>query len=152
MSGLLRKRYYLLFSDLGCGRCSAPICRFRLSVQFFSIFALPVTHHHLITGNSRRPEITQTNLVDIFVFYGDSLQPFIHYRNVPNPTDQAGYITAQVNDTWFGTSGQLWSGQNVSMSFYWVLIRSDQTLDGSEILRLRSQQSVSIILFSTTHS
>jgi hypothetical protein len=38
-----------------------------------------------------------------------------------------------VNDTWFGAEGLTWSGSNISLPYYWVIIRSDQTLDGSQI-------------------
>lgn len=84
-------------------------------------------------GNSRRPEITQTNLVDIFLFHGDSRQMILHYPNVTNPSDQAGRITAQVNDSWWGTNGDAWDGTNTSYPFYWVIIRSDKTLDANAI-------------------
>lgn len=87
----------------------------------------------LRTGNSRRPEITQTNLVDIFLFRGDSQRQILHYPNFSNPTDQAGLIRAQVNDSWFGSDGLRWSGRNVSYPFYWVIIRSDKTLDGNQV-------------------
>lgn len=85
------------------------------------------------TGNSRRPEITQTNLVDIFLFRADSQTQILHFRNVSNPTDQAGLIRAQVNDSWFGSDGLLWSRGNVSYPFYWVIIRNDKTLDGNQV-------------------
>lgn len=84
-------------------------------------------------GNSRRPEITQTNLVDIFLFRADSQQEILYFSNVSNPTDQAGLIRAQVNDSWFGSDGLSWSGQNVSYPYYWVIIRSDSTLDGNQV-------------------
>ncbi|KAG5220495.1 NAD(P)-binding protein [Salix suchowensis] len=84
-------------------------------------------------GNSRRPELTQFNRVDIFLFRGDSLQQLLHFRNVVNPVDQAGSITAQVNDTWFGSDGLKWDGRNVSYPFYWVITRSDKELDGSQL-------------------
>ncbi|KAF5370984.1 hypothetical protein D9615_010002 [Tricholomella constricta] len=85
--------------------------------------------------NSRRPEITNTesNLVDIFLFHGDSRQQILHYRKVPNPSDQAGRINAQVNDSWWGANGARWNGKNQSFPFYWVLIPSDKTLDGNQI-------------------
>ena len=50
-----------------------------------------------------------------------------------NPFNQAGVLRTQVNDTWFGTDGLNWSGSDVNFPFYWVLIRSDDTLDGSQI-------------------
>lgn len=83
--------------------------------------------------NSRRPQITQTDLVDIYVFHADSLQQILHFPNVSNPTNQAGYITAPVNDTWFGARGLQWNGSNISLPFYWVVTSSGQILDGSEI-------------------
>ncbi|KAF8651009.1 hypothetical protein AX16_004967 [Volvariella volvacea WC 439] len=85
------------------------------------------------SGNSRRPEITQTNRVDIFLFHGDSRRQILHYPNVTNPSDQAGSITAQVNDSWWGDNGDRWSGTNTSYPFYWVIIRSDRVIDGNEI-------------------
>lgn len=84
-------------------------------------------------GNSRRPELTQTNLVDIFLFHGDSREQILHIRNQPNPSDQAGLITRQVDDSWWGTNGVKWNGKNISYPFYWVLISSNKTLDGNQI-------------------
>ncbi|KAJ3490278.1 hypothetical protein NLJ89_g11445 [Agrocybe chaxingu] len=84
-------------------------------------------------GNSRRPELTQTNLVDVFLFRADSQQQLLHFRELPNPSDQAGVLRTQVNDTWFGSSGQNWTVKNVSYPFYWVIIRSDKTLDGNQV-------------------
>lgn len=86
-----------------------------------------------MTGNSRRPEITQTNLVNIYLFSADSQQPILQFINQSNPTNQAGVLRTQVNDTWFGTQGLSWSGTNISYPYYWVIIRSDSTLDGSQI-------------------
>ena len=96
-----------------------------------SIFTSDVLNCEL--GNSRRPEITQTKLVDVFLFRADAQQPILHYRNLSNPSDQAGLVRAQVNDTWFGSDGLHWSGQNISYPFYWVIIRSDKTLDGDQV-------------------
>ena len=93
----------------------------------------PVTKLFFFSGNSRRPDLTQTNLVDIFLFRGDSGQQILYFPNTSNPTDQAGLLTAQVNDTWWGTDGQNWNGSNVSYPFYWVIIRSDKTLDGNQV-------------------
>jgi hypothetical protein len=98
--------------------------------------AVPVSvqlNHTSTTGNSRRPEITQINLVDIFLFRGDSLTQILHYPKQPNPNDQAGMVTAQVNDSWWGSNGSNWNSSNITYPFYWVVIRSDKTLDGSEI-------------------
>jgi hypothetical protein len=84
-------------------------------------------------GNSRRPQITPKNLVDIYLFHGDSLEQVLFFPNVQNPSDQAGYMTSAVNDTWFGAKGLQWNGSNISMPFYWVLTPSGEGLDGSEI-------------------
>ncbi|KAF4617613.1 hypothetical protein D9613_005617 [Agrocybe pediades] len=83
--------------------------------------------------NSRRPELTQTNLVDVFLFRADSQQQVTSWPAHPNPTDRAGSISAQVNDTWFGQDGFNFSGKNVSFPYYFVIIRSDKTLDGNQI-------------------
>jgi len=83
--------------------------------------------------NSLRPQLTQSNSVDIYLFHADSLKQVLFFPSVQNPTEQAGYITALVNDTWFGARGLQWNGTNMSMTFYWVLTRSGQGLDGSEI-------------------
>jgi len=56
----------------------------------------------------------------------------LHFRNLSNPSDQAGVVRAKVDDSWFGSDGLRWSGQNVSYPYYWVIIRSDKTLDGDE--------------------
>lgn len=46
-----------------------------------------------------------------------------------NPTNRAGVIRFPVNDTWFGTRGEQWNGQPISYPFYWVITRSDATLE-----------------------
>ncbi|PPQ85997.1 hypothetical protein CVT26_012754 [Gymnopilus dilepis] len=83
--------------------------------------------------NSRLPFFTQTNLVDVFLFRADSQQQLLHFPNQPNPSDRAGSVSAQVNDTWFGDDGLKFNGTNVSFPFFWVVIRSDHTLDGNQI-------------------
>ncbi|KAG6836468.1 hypothetical protein H0H93_007748 [Arthromyces matolae] len=94
-----------------------------------------VAQHQWISfvWNSRRPEITQANLVDIFLFHGDSRQQILHYPQVKNPSDQAGRINAQVNDTWLGNRATNFQGQNISYPYYWVLIPSGTTIDSNAI-------------------
>jgi len=104
----------------------------RLSVSTFSICPF-LNFTRDVTGNSRRPEITQTNLVDLFLFRADSQQQILHRRNFINPFGEAGVFNAQVNDTWFGTEGLSWNGTNQSFPYYWVVARSDRGLDGSEV-------------------
>ncbi|KAG6860697.1 hypothetical protein C0995_008369 [Termitomyces sp. Mi166 len=87
----------------------------------------------VISWNSRRPEITQTNLVDIFLFHGDSRQQILHFPNVANPSDQAGRINTQVNDSWWGDRATNFHGQNISYPYYWVLIPSGTTIGPNAI-------------------
>ncbi|KAK1226252.1 hypothetical protein PQX77_010725 [Marasmius sp. AFHP31] len=83
--------------------------------------------------NSRLPDFTQIDRVNIYLFHGDSRQQILEMRDQVNPTNQAGVVTQLVNDTWWGAAGANWSGTNISHSFYWVVKRADQQLDGSEL-------------------
>ncbi|EIN12583.1 hypothetical protein PUNSTDRAFT_81866, partial [Punctularia strigosozonata HHB-11173 SS5] len=78
--------------------------------------------------NSRRPQITQQNLVDIFLFRADSGDQILHFANQLNPFSsfQAGSVTAPVNDSWFGAQGENFDGTNTSFPFFWVLVPSGQ--------------------------
>ncbi|KAK0201787.1 hypothetical protein DFS33DRAFT_1264396 [Desarmillaria ectypa] len=82
--------------------------------------------------NSGLPEFTQTNSVNVYLFRADSRQQLLFFPNQTNPRNQAGSLTAQVNDTWFGAGGEDWSGSNLTYTFYWVVTRNDSELDGSE--------------------
>ena len=112
----------------------APIRLFCLYVLFIPYPPI-LRHTHFSAGNSRRPELTQTNKVDIFLFRGDRQEELLHFREVSNPSEQAGLIRTQVNDTWFGSDGDTYSpgGANQTFPFYWVIIRSDKTLDGNQV-------------------
>ncbi|KAG7440837.1 uncharacterized protein BT62DRAFT_909654 [Guyanagaster necrorhizus] len=83
--------------------------------------------------NSGLPEFTQTNEVNVYLFRADSREQLLFFPNQTNPRNQAGSLTAQVNDTWFGTAGEDWSGSNLTYTFYWVVTRNDTELDGSEL-------------------
>ncbi|KAF9031750.1 hypothetical protein BJ165DRAFT_1358148 [Panaeolus papilionaceus] len=122
----------------------AQVARARQQCQVFSgndVFScfptagtsIPQGEWASFVWNSRRPELTQTNLVDIFLFRGDSQQQILHFHNVVNPSDQSGLIRARVNDTWFGADGLKFNNRNVTFPFYWVIIRSDKTLDGNQV-------------------
>ncbi|PPQ93083.1 hypothetical protein CVT25_003115 [Psilocybe cyanescens] len=108
--------------------CRAPTSVGFFRLQVFLLFSCCYLFSDLGTGNSRRPELTQTNLVDIFLFRADSQQQLLHFPQHPNPPDRAGMVTAQVNDTWFGANGLNFQGTNVSFPYFWVIIRSDATL------------------------
>ncbi|KAG6853044.1 hypothetical protein C0991_007300 [Blastosporella zonata] len=113
-------------------------CQINSGNQVISCFPIADTvaaQHQWVSfvWNSRRPEITQANLVDIFLFHGDSRQQILHYPDVINPSDQAGQINAQVNDSWWGDRATLFKGKNISYPYYWVLIPSGTTLDSNAI-------------------
>ncbi|KAF8208719.1 hypothetical protein K438DRAFT_1573946 [Mycena galopus ATCC 62051] len=82
--------------------------------------------------NSNLPEFTQTDLVDIYLFHADSQEQVLVMTNHTNPKGQSGFVTSQVDDTWFGSRGVNWSGTNISYPFYWLISRSDEPLDGSQ--------------------
>lgn len=85
------------------------------------------------SGNSRLPELTQTNLVNIYLFHADSGEEIMRVTNQTNPFGRAGSIAQQVNDTWFPGGGVTYNGSSISYPYYWVITRSDKTLDGTEI-------------------
>ncbi|KAJ7046488.1 hypothetical protein C8F04DRAFT_1323571 [Mycena alexandri] len=83
--------------------------------------------------NSNNPDFLQTDRVDIYLFHGDSLEQIFLIADHVNPTGQAGWVTAQVNDTWWGTRGANWAGSNISYPFYWLIARAGEPLsDGTE--------------------
>ena len=54
-------------------------------------------------------------------------------RDVSNPFYEAGSKHFQVNETWFGSRGANWNGQNVSFPMYFIVTRNDRPLDNSAI-------------------
>lgn len=83
--------------------------------------------------NSRLPDLTQTNLVNIYLFHADSGDLVLRVTNETNPFGRAGSIAKQVNDSWFQNGGLNFNGSAISYPYYWVITRSDKTLDGTEI-------------------
>lgn len=81
--------------------------------------------------NSRLPEFTQTNLVNIYLLSATENTLLLQWNNIENPTNNAGLIHAQVNDTWWGSRGNEWDGTNLPFLFQWAITRADQTLDAS---------------------
>ncbi|KAF8802120.1 hypothetical protein BYT27DRAFT_7113063 [Phlegmacium glaucopus] len=118
---------------------AAQDCQFNSGNNIFSCFPtadtiVPQAEWATFVWNSNRPDITQINLVDIFLFHADTQEQILHLPNQSNPIGhEAGVIRAQVNDSWFGTDGLNWSGSNVSYPYYWVIIRSDRTLAGNQV-------------------
>ncbi|KAI0333750.1 hypothetical protein GY45DRAFT_234479 [Cubamyces sp. BRFM 1775] len=86
-----------------------------------------------IVWNSKLPQFTQTNLVNIYLFHADSGEQVLEMQDVPNPFYEAGSKHFQVNDTWFGSRGASWNGQNVSFPMYFIVTRNDRPLDNSAI-------------------
>ncbi|KAJ7868738.1 hypothetical protein B0H14DRAFT_304049 [Mycena olivaceomarginata] len=67
--------------------------------------------------------------VDIYLFHGDSLEQILAIPNQVNPRGQAGSVSRQVNDLWWGTRGVDWGGSNISYPFYWLIARHGESLD-----------------------
>ncbi|KAF8904137.1 hypothetical protein CPB84DRAFT_1677560 [Gymnopilus junonius] len=113
-------------------------CQFNSGNSVLSCFptadtVIPQHEWASFVWNSRLPQFSQFNLVDVFLFRADSQEQILHFPQQTNPSDQAGSVSGQVNDTWFGTDGLKFNGTHTSFPFYWVVIRSDQTLDGNQI-------------------
>ncbi|KAF8187784.1 hypothetical protein BJ912DRAFT_1022609 [Pholiota molesta] len=113
-------------------------CQINSGNNVFSCFptadtTIPQHQWASFVWNSRRPDLTQTNLVDIFLFRADTQEQVLNFTNQTNPSDQAGVKRTQVDDSWFGSQGLAFAGHNVSFPFYWVIIRSDKTLDGNQV-------------------
>ncbi|KAJ7366288.1 hypothetical protein DFH08DRAFT_797282 [Mycena albidolilacea] len=79
--------------------------------------------------NSNNPDFLQTERVDIYLFHGDSLEQILAIPNQVNPRGQAGSVSRQVNDLWWGTRGVDWGGSNISYPFYWLIARHGESLD-----------------------
>ncbi|KAK6996794.1 hypothetical protein R3P38DRAFT_1959894 [Favolaschia claudopus] len=90
-----------------------------------------VTQHQWadFVWNSNNPDFTQTDRVDVYLFHGDSLEQVLMMPNQVNPRGQAGVVSQQVNDTWWGTRGVDWNGSNISYPFYWLIARHGESLD-----------------------
>ncbi|TFK39008.1 hypothetical protein BDQ12DRAFT_87246 [Crucibulum laeve] len=114
-------------------------CQVNSGNDVFSCFptadtVIPQDDWAAFVWNSRRPEITQTNLVNIYLFRADSRRQVLSFLDQPNPTNQAGIVTAQVNDEWWGTDGANWNGKNVSFPFFWVITRNDVPVDNGNAI------------------
>ncbi|KAJ7258744.1 hypothetical protein B0H12DRAFT_1232190 [Mycena haematopus] len=79
--------------------------------------------------NSNNPDFLQTERVDIYLFHGDSQEQILFIPNQVNPTGQAGHVSQQVNDSWWGTRGVNWDGTNISYPFFWLIARHGESLD-----------------------
>ncbi|KIJ59490.1 hypothetical protein HYDPIDRAFT_118478 [Hydnomerulius pinastri MD-312] len=85
-----------------------------------------------VVWNSRRPQIDQYNLVNLYLFNADTQEALFSITDYTNPTGTAGQYNLPVNDSWFGEKGTEWTpGTNLSYPFYWIV--TDQNgLSGSQ--------------------
>jgi len=113
----------------GCFVCASHT--FLIPLTIFLILGAVLPSHPL--GNSKLPEFTQFNLVNIYLFHADSRQLVLSIKNETNPVGRAGQTCQQVDDRWFTNGGVDWRGSNISYPFFWVITRSDKTLDGTEV-------------------
>jgi hypothetical protein len=128
---------HLMFSHLQLSHTPTRMGNLRMCVSLQSISRfrlLSAPHSPFDTpGNSRLPQLTQTNLVNIYLFHAESGIMVLSVLNEINPFGRAGSIAQQVNDTWFPNKGLDFNGTPTSYPYYWVITRADATLDGSEV-------------------
>lgn len=114
--------------------CSWPSGLSPSSIVRLAHFPPPLnTYVSSFTGNSRLPQFTQTNRVNIYLFHADSQQLVLSILNETNTFGRAGEISRQVNDLWFPERGLGFTGEPITYPYYWVITRADATLDGTEI-------------------
>lgn len=86
-----------------------------------------------VVWNSRRPQLTYTNLVNLYLVNADTQEPLFTFTDVQNPIGTAGEYNVLVNDSWFGTTGATWQpGQNLTYPFFWIVTSNEDGLDGSQ--------------------
>ncbi|KAK7690113.1 hypothetical protein QCA50_006761 [Cerrena zonata] len=100
-------------------------CEVQSDNSVFSCFPISNTsipQHELASfvWNSRLPQFTRTSSLNIYLFEAASNSIVAQWLNHPNPTDRAGVLRYQVNDTWWGDRGAGWDGDNRNFLFYWV--------------------------------
>ncbi|KAJ6455429.1 hypothetical protein C8R45DRAFT_592949 [Mycena sanguinolenta] len=95
-----------------------------------------IAQHEFATfvWNSNNPNFLQTERVDIYLFHGDSQEQILSILDEVNPAGQAGHVSRQVNDTWWGTRGANWDGTNISYPFYWLIARHGESLDDGTLI------------------
>ncbi|OSD07385.1 hypothetical protein PYCCODRAFT_607812 [Trametes coccinea BRFM310] len=104
-------------------------------ISCWPVSSSTVAQHEWATfvWNSRLPQWAQTEAVNIYLFQADSGEQVLSALDVPNPLFEAGSKHFQVNDSWWGSRGNTWNGQNVSFPMYFVITRNDRPLDNSAI-------------------
>ncbi|TRM64000.1 hypothetical protein BD626DRAFT_547755 [Schizophyllum amplum] len=112
--------------------CQVMTDNARLSCYPTADADIPQHQYASFVWNSRLPQYAQRDLVDIYLFQGDTLDQILYFSDVINPQFEAGVIRAQVNDSWWGDRGSNWDGSNISYPFYWVVTPAGNGLDGTE--------------------
>ncbi|KAH8825180.1 hypothetical protein DL96DRAFT_1712202 [Flagelloscypha sp. PMI_526] len=83
--------------------------------------------------NSRRPELTQQNKVNVYLYRGDSMSLVLAKENITNDPSRAGVARFQANDSWWGSDGLSYkNGVNTTYPFYFVISPQSRGLDGSQ--------------------
>ncbi|KAJ7162960.1 hypothetical protein C8R46DRAFT_1352789 [Mycena filopes] len=127
-----------IVADQGAVDAAKTQCQIQSGNEVISCFPtadviIPQHEWATFVWNSNNPDFVQTDRVDIYLFHGDSLEQILLIADHVNPRGQAGSVTAQVNDTWWGTRGSNWAGSNISYPFYWLIARAGEPLaDGTE--------------------
>lgn len=76
------------------------------------------------TGNSRLPNFAQFNLVDIALIRADTGDTVKTFRNVTNPSNEAGFQPVTADDDFWGSDGASWDGSPTPFPFYFVAVPS----------------------------
>jgi hypothetical protein len=138
MRGSTSKMARQIVTDQAAVEVAKNNCEFNSGNDIVSCFptadtVIPQHQWATFVWNSNLPDFTQTESVNIYLFHGDSQEQILFFPNHTNPKGQAGSVTAQVNDSWWGDRGSNWNGANISYPFFWIMSRSDQPLsDGTQ--------------------
>ncbi|KAF7299205.1 hypothetical protein MIND_00869200 [Mycena indigotica] len=133
-SGSTSKMARQIVADKNSVESAKQTCEFAAGNDVVSCYptkntVIPQHQWATFVWNSNLPEFTQTDRVNIYLFHGDSQQQILFFPNVVNPKGRAGSVTAQVNDSWWGDRGANWDNANISYPFFWIMSRSDKSLD-----------------------
>ncbi|KAF7365611.1 hypothetical protein MVEN_00434600 [Mycena venus] len=125
----LRPSYFVFDADAAMTQCE--IFSGNEVISCFPTADTVFAQHEYATfvWNSNNPDFLQTERVDIYLFHGDSLEQVLAIPDQVNPSEQAGFVRRQVDDTWWGTRGANWNGSNISYPFYWLIARHGESLD-----------------------
>lgn len=118
-----------MLSNCRIGYSPERMGNLRLYVAFFLLtHTLPSHLYSPHVGNSQKPELLQTMLVNIYLYQADSGERIHAWKDITNPVGRAGAITAYVNDSWWGDRGEAWTptSGDKRYPFYWGITRNDK--------------------------